>query len=101
MFCPQCGAEYREGFTVCADCQVPLVPDPPEKRETAEYVELEQILRTSDQGKIALAQSILEDENIECTVQGSVMTQVGANPLRLMVPKNLAGKARKVLKDVI
>ncbi len=26
MICPQCGAEYREGFTVCADCDVPLVP---------------------------------------------------------------------------
>ena len=25
MFCPQCKAEYREGFTTCADCNVPLV----------------------------------------------------------------------------
>lgn len=25
MICPQCRAEYREGFTVCADCDVPLV----------------------------------------------------------------------------
>ncbi len=25
MFCPQCKAEYRQGFTVCADCDVPLV----------------------------------------------------------------------------
>lgn len=25
MFCPQCKAEYRQGFTVCADCEVPLV----------------------------------------------------------------------------
>ena len=102
MFCPQCGAEYREGITVCAECQVSLVPvlekDP---RDTAEYVELEQILKTSDQGKIALAQSILENENIACSVEGSVMTQVGANPMRIMVPKHLAGQARKVLKDII
>jgi hypothetical protein len=26
MICPQCRAEYRQGFTVCADCDVPLVP---------------------------------------------------------------------------
>jgi hypothetical protein len=29
MYCPLCGAEYRPGFTVCSDCQVALVPDPP------------------------------------------------------------------------
>jgi hypothetical protein len=27
MFCPQCQAEYRQGFTVCADCDVDLVPE--------------------------------------------------------------------------
>jgi hypothetical protein len=26
MICPQCRAEYREGFTMCADCDIPLVP---------------------------------------------------------------------------
>jgi hypothetical protein len=31
MFCPQCQAEYRQGFTVCADCDVDLVHTlPPE-----------------------------------------------------------------------
>src|SRR5258708_25386968 len=25
MICPQCKAEYRRGFTMCADCDVPLV----------------------------------------------------------------------------
>jgi hypothetical protein len=31
MFCPQCKAEYRQGFTHCADCDVDLVWElPPE-----------------------------------------------------------------------
>jgi hypothetical protein len=25
MFCPTCKAGYRDGFTECADCQIPLV----------------------------------------------------------------------------
>ena len=25
MFCPQCRAEYREGFFRCTDCDIPLV----------------------------------------------------------------------------
>jgi len=29
MYCPQCKAEYRQGFTRCADCDVELVHEPP------------------------------------------------------------------------
>jgi hypothetical protein len=29
MFCPQCKAEYRQGFTLCADCHVELVYELP------------------------------------------------------------------------
>jgi hypothetical protein len=28
-YCPRCGAEYRTGFMVCADCGVALVETPP------------------------------------------------------------------------
>jgi hypothetical protein len=28
-YCPQCGAEYREGFTRCHDCDVELLEGPP------------------------------------------------------------------------
>jgi hypothetical protein len=29
MFCPNCKAEYRDGFTSCADCRVDLAPERP------------------------------------------------------------------------
>src|SRR5688572_4143565 len=32
MWCPECGAEYREGMTTCTDCNVALVDEmPPDK----------------------------------------------------------------------
>lgn len=30
MWCPQCGAEYRDGVTTCTDCGVALVDEQPE-----------------------------------------------------------------------
>jgi hypothetical protein len=33
MYCPQCKAEYRQGFTRCADCDMDLVYEPPPAAE--------------------------------------------------------------------
>jgi hypothetical protein len=39
MFCPQCKAEYRGGFTRCSDCDVDLVDQlPVEPRHDVELV---------------------------------------------------------------
>jgi hypothetical protein len=32
MFCPQCRAEYRKGFSRCSDCDIPLVDQLPADR---------------------------------------------------------------------
>jgi hypothetical protein len=33
MFCPVCASEYQPGIRVCADCEVPLIPDPPAEED--------------------------------------------------------------------
>jgi hypothetical protein len=40
MFCPSCKAEYRSGFTSCADCHVDLVEKLPEENSPASFIVL-------------------------------------------------------------
>lgn len=75
MFCPNCGAEFRPGFTTCNECQVPLTNEPPAARTTSWDAEedtstLVTVFRTGDPGTLALAQSLLENAGIQCAVKG-------------------------------
>jgi hypothetical protein len=42
-YCPNCRDEYREGFTECADCLVPLVDELPAETEATEALEEKRI----------------------------------------------------------
>jgi hypothetical protein len=95
MFCPRCGAEYRPGFTECADCLVPLVDrlphdegpaerdgssGPPEARGATGQgsartrprpeLELVTVFATGDPALVALAKSLLQSAAIEFMVRG-------------------------------
>ena len=37
MFCPECKAEYRDGFSRCSDCDTALVAELPNSTEPAVY----------------------------------------------------------------
>ena len=56
MYCPQCAAEYRPGFTECSDCHVTLVEDPvylsptPQQKERA---------RRALKGKLLVASALI------------------------------------------
>ena len=73
MYCPECGAEYRDGFYQCSDCQVSLVSHPPESAGTdqpIERLELVTLLEIENPIRLALIRSVLEAEGIACIVQG-------------------------------
>ena len=105
MYCPKCKAEYREGFTECADCQVLLVNElPTESPEPIPaFVELEAILSTKDAGEIALIKSLLEAEDIPFFVQGDHFSGLygHAIPVRILVPKNKLEDAKALLSDFL
>jgi len=105
MFCPKCKTEYREGFTHCADCDFPLVDALPADTDRSvddmpDYVNLKTVFRTTDQGQIALAKSMLDSHNIAYTTLGEhTLMGGGAIYVRFMVPENKVKLAAKILKD--
>ena len=70
MFCPQCRSEYREGFTRCESCDVPLVAVlPPETGDPSER-DLVTVFETGDPGLLAMAHSILDEAQVPYLTQG-------------------------------
>lgn len=101
MFCPRCRAEYRPGFTRCADCDVDLVDALPPEPEPA-YVDFVEILATFNPGDIALVKSILDAEAIAYYFHGEHFTYVRplADPARLMVRQDQAETVRELLSGL-
>ena len=109
MFCPQCGSEYREGFFECADCEVALVENPPPE-ESHPDVDLVTVLETSDPALLAIAESLLLEEEIPYLKKGEQIQDLFAlgrfpagfnvvvGPVLLQVPEEHAENAREILE---
>lgn len=109
MFCPQCGAEYREGFTTCSECEVALAAEPPVKEAEAEWRELVTVWSAVDHARTLVATSLLEEEGIPHFVRGEQlqdlfgMGRLGAGynllvgPAEVQVPVEHEARARELL----
>lgn len=80
MWCPSCGDEYREGFTVCKDCGVALVDQPPtpsaaQDEHDDDLVEVYAVGRLDAE----LIRSVLEGNGIPAFNLGGAIS--GAYPL--------------------
>jgi len=64
MFCPVCQAEYREGFTRCTDCDIPLVESIAGDQPKAEMQGLALAWRGSDPTAFSAALAALKDAGI-------------------------------------
>ena len=69
MFCPECGAEYRDEILECADCGVPLAAAPPEE-PSHEAEPSVAVLRTGDAALLPVLRSLLSSAGIPFTIQG-------------------------------
>ena len=83
MICPECGCEYREGFTHCSDCDVDLVEPEPEEPE----VDLVRVYASGNPAIVPIVESVLRDSGIEFMKTGeAVQALQGGVGSSLVVP---------------
>ena len=109
MFCPVCGAEYREGFTRCSDCDVDLVeklPDKEEEETAEEHEHLDDlnfvsVLSTRDITDVVNLKSILDAEGIHYFMQGENMKYIRpVDSVTLMVREDEVQRVLELIKNV-
>jgi len=105
VYCPQCQAEYRDGFAECSDCHVPLLAGaPPEEPDPFDpNLDLVVVLETNDRVQLALARGLLEDAGIPLYVLGQIANLIQDVDaflhkwVRLQVPRDREAEAREIL----
>jgi hypothetical protein len=107
MFCPQCHAEYREGFVECADCHIPLVDRLPDAPAEAGEGDLDALILTGFASPVAigLAKGLLQEAGIPFFAmdQNAGARQESGNFLgwwSVRVPKEREAEAREILQSV-
>jgi len=78
MFCPECGAEYRPGFSECAECRVYLVaslpegwtPTGPVRPVPTPDVKLIPVFKTTDVTLLPIVRSLLDSAGVRYSIQG-------------------------------
>ncbi len=103
MFCPKCKAEYRSGFTVCADCDVPLVDKLPEEKELPPKPPYKQLKALFNTVEIAVIKSLLDDAKIDYYFRGERFQTMHiplVDPAILMIREDQFEAAKKLLGEL-
>jgi putative signal transducing protein len=118
-YCPQCGAEYREGFDVCADDGTTLIPGPapadlvlppepviaPEPEgppsPPANWV---RVAAFPDEKEARVLAGLLQTARIEARVypefQGNFYGEGIMVPVQVLVPEHQAAEARQLVDQL-
>lgn len=108
MLCPQCSVEYREGFTECSDCRVPLVAELPAHAEAHAVADTIEALVTEDPDFLDQAMTLLHEAEIAYYLQsgGAVIPEdeeidLEAGPVTLTVGSDDETKAQDCLRELV
>ena len=100
MFCPECRAEYRPGFTHCADCDVDLVAEL-HNPESDGRVPSSHVWTGKDQDRCVEICEALRAVGIPYKVEQSRQQYLKAvdEKYRVSVPSEFSQRARQVVKN--
>jgi Putative prokaryotic signal transducing protein len=112
VICPTCGAEYQPGFSRCSDCLVdlvepgaqPEVASEPPAQGPAALTDPVRVYRSTQRGRLPLAESLLRSAGIPFVVSGEHVQQLTGldvfGPAELYVSAADAEDARVLLGDL-
>lgn len=99
MFCPECKAEYRAGFTRCADCDVDLVANLPEaKPVNSDLSNLQEVWAGDDQQSCVATCLRLKDAGIpyEVAQRKKQFLKSDERHFKIAVPSNYYKHAKEL-----
>jgi hypothetical protein len=106
MFCPECDAEYRPGFTRCADCDVDLVANLPEAKPensnrsnlSGDRSNLQEVWTGDDQESCVATCLTLKDAGIpyQVTQRQTPLLQAAEAYFKIAVPSSFYKHAKEL-----
>jgi hypothetical protein len=110
VYCPQCRCEYRDGFTECSDCHVPLLAGTPPQEPVDRFdptLDLVVVLETNDRIQLAFAKGLLEEAAIPFFILGQIATLIQDVDgflhkwVRVQVPRDREAEARGLMEELL
>lgn len=107
-FCPNCKAEYQEGFSTCSDCDVPLVSElPPEPGNPRADDDLVPVFSAGNRVEADIVIGLLEGIGIHAWFRAGGVWRPGteiASPVdygAILVAASDADEARCVIEQAL
>ena len=99
MFCPECRAEYRSGFTHCTDCDADLVAELPVSEPEVDHTDLRHVWTGKDQDRCVELCKDFRAKRIPFKVEQSRHQYLKGvdEKYRISVPKDFSERAIRII----